>query len=735
MRKKVLILGLCLLGVTHSLSSKDKKSIPLYKDAKAPIEKRIDDLISRMTLEEKILQLNQYTLGRNNNVNNVGEEVKKVPSEIGSLIYFDINPELRNSMQKKAMEESRLGIPIIFGYDAIHGFRTIYPISLGQACSWNPGLVEQACAVSAQEARMSGVDWTFSPMIDVARDPRWGRVAEGYGEDPYTNGVFAAASVRGYQGDDMSAENRMAACLKHYVGYGASEAGRDYVYTEISAQTLWDTYLLPYEMGVKAGAVTLMSSFNDISGVPGSANPYIMTEILKKRWKHDGFIVSDWGAVEQLKNQGLAATKKDAARYAFNAGLEMDMMSHAYDRHLKELVEEGKVTMAQVDESVRRVLRVKFRLGLFERPYTPVTNEKDRFFRPQSMAVAAQLAAESMVLLKNDNQILPLTNKKKIAVVGPMAKNGWDLLGSWCGHGKDTDVEMLYDGLTAEFGGDAELRYAMGCKPQGNDRSGFAGALDVARWSDVVIVCLGEMLTWSGENASRSTIALPQIQEELVKELKEAGKPVILVLSNGRPLELNRMEPLCDAILEIWQPGINGARSMAGILSGRINPSGKLAMTFPYSTGQIPIYYNRRKSGRGHQGFYKDITSDPLYPFGHGLSYTEFKYGTVTPSATKVKRGDKLSAEVTVTNTGSRDGAETVHWFISDPYCSITRPVKELKHFEKQLIKAGETKTFRFDIDLERDFGFVNEDGKHFLEAGEYHILVQGQTVKIELID
>ena len=735
MRKKVLILGLCLLGVTHSLSSKDKKSIPLYKDAKAPIEKRIDDLISRMTLEEKILQLNQYTLGRNNNVNNVGEEVKKVPSEIGSLIYFDINPELRNSMQKKAMEESRLGIPIIFGYDAIHGFRTIYPISLGQACSWNPGLVEQACAVSAQEARMSGVDWTFSPMIDVARDPRWGRVAEGYGEDPYTNGVFAAASVRGYQGDDMSAENRMAACLKHYVGYGASEAGRDYVYTEISAQTLWDTYLLPYEMGVKAGAATLMSSFNDISGVPGSANPYIMTEILKKRWKHDGFIVSDWGAVEQLKNQGLAATKKDAAQYAFNAGLEMDMMSHAYDRHLKELVEEGKVTMAQVDESVRRVLRVKFRLGLFERPYTPVTNEKDRFFRPQSMAVAAQLAAESMVLLKNNNQILPLTNKKKIAVVGPMAKNGWDLLGSWCGHGKDTDVEMLYDGLTAEFGGDAELRYAMGCKPQGNDRSGFAGALDVARWSDVVIVCLGEMLTWSGENASRSTIALPQIQEELVKELKEAGKPVILVLSNGRPLELNRMEPLCDAILEIWQPGINGARSMAGILSGRINPSGKLAMTFPYSTGQIPIYYNRRKSGRGHQGFYKDITSDPLYPFGHGLSYTEFKYGTVTPSATKVKRGDKLSAEVTVTNTGSRDGAETVHWFISDPYCSITRPVKELKHFEKQLIKAGETKTFRFDIDLERDFGFVNEDGKRFLEAGEYHILVQGQTIKIELID
>ena len=735
MRRKALIFGLCLFGVAYTLSAKDKKSVPIYKDAKVPIEERVDDLLTRMTLEEKILQLNQYTMGRNNNVNNIGEEVKKVPAEIGSLIYYDTNPTLRNNVQKKAMEESRLGIPIIFGYDAIHGFRTIYPISLGQACSWNPELVEKACAVTAQEARMSGVDWTFSPMIDVARDPRWGRVAEGYGEDPYANGVFAAASVRAYQGDDMSAEDRIAACLKHYIGYGASEAGRDYVYTEISAQTLWDTYLPPYEMGVKAGAATLMSSFNDISGIPGSANRYTMTEILKERWGHDGFIVSDWGAIEQLKNQGLAASKKEAAVYAFNAGLEMDMMSHAYDRHMKELVEEGKITMAQIDESVRRVLRVKFRLGLFERPYTPTTTEKERFFRPQSMDIAAQLAAESMVLLKNENGLLPLVNKKKIAVIGPMAKNGWDLLGSWCGHGKDTDVAMLYNGLVTEFAGKAELRYALGCNTQGNNRKGFEEALEAARWSDVVVLCLGEMMTWSGENASRSSIALPQIQEELAKELKKAGKPVVLILVNGRPLELNRLEPISDAILEIWQPGVNGAVPMAGILSGRINPSGKLAMTFPYSTGQIPIYYNRRKSGRGHQGFYKDITSDPLYPFGHGLSYTEFKYGTVTPSVTTVKRDGSLSVEVSVSNTGKRDGLETVHWFISDPYCSITRPVKELKHFEKQLIKAGETKVFRFDVDLERDFGFVDGNGKRFLETGEYYILVKDQKVKIELVD
>ncbi|HJD77025.1 MAG TPA: glycoside hydrolase family 3 C-terminal domain-containing protein [Bacteroides reticulotermitis] len=735
MKKKVFMYGLCLLGTLCTLSAKEKKGQLLYKDAKAPVEQRVEDLLSRMTLEEKVLQLNQYTLGRNTNVNNIGEAVKEIPAEIGSLIYFDRTPNLRNHMQKKAVEESRLGIPVLFGYDAIHGFRTIYPISLGQACSWNPELVEQACAVSAQEARMSGVDWTFSPMIDVARDPRWGRVAEGYGEDPYTNGVFAAASVRGYQGDDLSTEDRIAACLKHYVGYGASEAGRDYVYTEISGQTLWDTYLLPYEMGVKAGAATLMSSFNDISGVPGSANHYIMTEVLKERWGHDGFIVSDWGAIEQLKNQGLAATKKEAAMRAFNAGLEMDMMSHAYDRHLQELVEEGKVSMAQIDESVRRVLRLKFRLGLFERPYTPLTTEEERFFRPQSRATAGELAAESMVLLKNANGVLPLTNVKKIAVVGPMAKNGWDLLGSWCGHGKDTDVEMLYNGLAAEFKDKAELRYAAGCKQDGDDRSGFAEAVEAARWSDVVVLCLGEKMTWSGENASRSTIALPTIQEALAVALKEAGKPIVLVLSNGRPLELNRLEPICDAMLEIWQPGINGARPTAGILSGRINPSGKLAITFPYSTGQIPIYYNRRKSGRGHQGFYKDITSDPLYPFGHGLSYTEFTYGAITPSVTTLKRGEKLTVEVVVTNTGSRDGMETVHWFIADPYCSITRPVKELKHFEKQDIKAGESKTFRFDIDPEHDLSFVNGDGKRFLESGEYHILVKDQKMKIELLN
>ncbi|MDE6071891.1 MAG: DUF4886 domain-containing protein [Muribaculaceae bacterium] len=707
---------------------------PLYKDSRVPVEIRVNDLLSRMNTNEKVMQLNQYTLGRNNNANNVGEEVKDIPAEIGSLIYFDTDPDLRNTMQRRALENSRLGIPVVFGYDAIHGFRTVYPISLAQACSWNPKLVREACAVSAQESRQSGVDWTFSPMIDVARDPRWGRVAEGYGEDPYANGVFGAASVRGYQGKNLADSVSIAACLKHYVAYGASEAGRDYVYTEVSPQTLWDTYLVPYEMCVKAGAQTLMSSFNDISGVPGSANYYTMTEILKNRWKHDGFIVSDWGAIEQLKNQGNASDKKDAAERAFNAGLEMDMMSHAYDRHLADLVAEGKVSEAQLDEAVRRVLRVKFRLGLFENPYTPVVS--DRFLRPESREVASRLAGESMVLLKNDSTVtLPLSGVKKIVMIGPMAKNGKDMLGSWRGHGRAEDVVTLWDGVVKEFGKDAEIRYAEGSKLDGNDDSGFNEAVDAAKWADVVLLCLGENLSWSGENASRSSIALPEIQERLAEAVAAADKPIVLVLSNGRPLELNRLEPYANAILEIWQPGIEAGNAMAGILSGRINPSGKLAMTFPYSTGQIPIYYNRRKSGRHHQGFYQDITSDPMYKFGHGLSYTKFEYGDLSASATDFKRGDKIRVSVPVTNAGKVAGDEAVLWFIQDPYCSITRPERELKYFEKKHLEPGQTEVYTFEIDPIRDFGYVDADGHRFLETGEYRVLVGDKTITLNCVE
>ena len=708
-------------------------AVASYRDASAPVDARVEDLLSQMTLHEKVMQLNQYTLGRNDNVNNIGEAVKNIPAEIGSLIYFDTDAKLRNAMQKRAVEQSRLGIPILFGYDDIHGFKTLYQISLGQACSWNPELVEKMCAHSAREARRSGVDGTFSPMIDVARDPRWGRVAEGYGEDPYVNGVFGAATVRGYQGAGLSSQDAVAACLKHFVGYGASEAGRDYVYTEISRPTLWNVYLYPYKMSVDAGAVSLMSAFNDISGVPASANHYTLTEILRERWGFDGLMVSDWGAVVQLINQGYCADLKEASATALEAGVDMDMMSHGYDKYLEELVAEGKVPEAVVDEAVRRVLRVKFRLGLFENPYTPESAPEERFFLPEAMQTASELAAESMVLLKNDG-ILPLKGIKKLAVIGPLAKNGSDLRGNWRGHSEANEVEVFYDAIVREFP-DAEIRYAEGCNVEGNKHPNWKETNEVIGWADVVVVCLGEKLNWSGENTSRTSISLPALQYSLLMAAKKLEKPVVLTLTNGRPLELHSEERLANAIVETWQPGCNGASALAGILSGRINPSGKLAITFPYVAGQIPIYYNRHKSGRrGTQGIYKDgKPTEPLYSFGHGLSYTTFEYGEpgIVGNATL---DAPFTVEVSVSNTGTMDGKEAVLWYVSDPYCSVvTRPERELKFFEKKLIKAGATEVFRFEVDPARDLGYLDADGQYFVEPGEYHIFVGGKDMKFNL--
>ncbi|MBQ7350829.1 MAG: glycoside hydrolase family 3 C-terminal domain-containing protein [Bacteroides sp.] len=721
----------CLMVAFGCSSEKD----PIYKDASADIEVRVNDLVNRMTLEEKILQLNQYVLGVNTVENNFGEVVKDIPVEIGSLIYFNDHAEVRNAMQKKAMEESRLGIPILFGHDVIHGYRTTYPIPLALACSWNPELVRQASEVAAQEAYACGVNWTFSPMVDVSRDPRWGRVMECFGEDPYANAVFCEAVVKGYQGDDLSEKNRIAACLKHYVGYGASEAGRDYVPTEISDQTLWDTYLPPFEAGVKAGAATLMSAFHTISGIPASANHYILTEVLKDKWQHDGFVVSDWGAVEQLRYQGMAEDEKEATMLAFNAGIEMDMADRMYQKYLKELLDEGKVNMKQVDESVRRILRVKFRLGLFETPYVEEKPESEIYLLPKSLEVAEQAAAESMVLLKNEGSVLPLENVGTIAVIGPVANDSTQHLGNWGARARAEDVVGIIQGMNEEYAGKSKILTAKGCDFEGDDKSGFAEAVRVAKASDVVVVCLGHKGSWSGENQSRSTIEIPQIQEELLAAVEATGKPIVVLVTTGRPVELPRIEKKADAILQTWHSGIRAGKAIAGLLSGRYNPSGKLAMTFPYSTGQIPIYYNRRHRARtGDQGLYKDITSEPMYPFAHGLSYSTFEYGKLIVSADQLKEGETIMAEVTVKNTSKRDGLETVHWFIKDPYSHITRPVKELKHFEKKLIKAGESTTFRFEIDPLRDLGFVNREGKRYLDKGEYRIMVGDQSVTIHVI-
>ena len=720
-----------LVTVFHCLQAQ-----PIYKNQDAPLEQRIADLIGRMTLEEKILQLNQSAFGQNLNPNNRSEKVGNLPPEIGSLIFLSEDPSLRNEIQRRAMEKSSLGIPILFGFDVIHGIRTVYPIPLAQACSWNPDLVSQAAGMAARETKLTGIDWTFSPMIDIARDPRWGRVAEGFGEDPYAASVYCVATVKGYQGANLSYSNSIAACLKHFAGYGMSEGGRDYHASDISAQSLWEAYLPPYEAGVKAGAATLMSAFNDISGVPATANHYLLTEILKQRWGHDGFVVSDWNAIEQLVAQGVAKDRKQAGLKSFLAGVEMDMVDGAYSDYLKELLDEGKVSMDLINESVARVLRVKFQLGLFDHPYTATVAESERYLQPTDKLLAAKLAEESMVLLKNENKILPLSAKvKTLAVIGPLAKDQTNLLGCWSGNGKEQDVETIFAGLTNEFGARLKLPYARGCDFDGDDESGFDEAVAIARQADVVLVCIGEKKCWSGENASRSTIALPAIQEKLVARLKQTGKPIVLVLSNGRPLELQRLESMANAIVEIWQPGIAGGTPLAGILSGRVNPSGRLAITFPLTTGQIPTYYNMRTSARPWGGKYQDISTEPLYWFGHGLSYATFNYGKATLSAEKLTLDQKLTVQVPVKNTGAMKGLETVFWYISDPVCSISRPGKELKFFQKKEINPGETVVFNFEIDPVRDLSYPDATGKRLLEPGDFYIQVGNQKLEFELVE
>jgi beta-glucosidase len=713
-----------------------QQSTSIYKNKNFPIEKRIDDLLKKMTLEEKILQTNQLTYGKNENENNIESFEKGVSPEIGSLIYRSVNPVYRNQIMRKAMGESRLGIPILMGFDVIHGYRTVYPIPLAQACSWNPDLVTKACAVAAKESRLSGVDWTFSPMVDVARDPRWGRVAEGYGEDSYANSVFCVASVKGYQGKNLSDPFSIAACLKHYIGYSLSEGGRDYHSSDVSAQTLWETFMPPFHAGVKAGVATLMSAFNDISGVPASANHYTLTEVLKERWKHEGFVVSDWGSVENLIAQGVAKDRKEAGLKSFLSGVEMDMVDNVYGENLAQLIKEKKIPESKIDDAVRRILRLKFRLGLFDNPYVQELSEKDRYYQPESMAVAQQMAEESMVLLKNSNQALPLSNDiKQIALIGPMVKDSINIMGSWEGQGIASAVETIYEGFTKEFSGKATINYAKGCEFDGLDESGFAEAVQVAKKSDVVVLCIGEMKKWSGENASRSSIGLPAIQHKLLVELKNTGKKIILVLSNGRPLELGDMESLSDAIMEIWQPGIAGGTPLAGLVSGRLNPSGKLAITFPLVTGQIPIYYSMRQSARRNSGGYQDVSNEPKYWFGHGLSYTNFSYGSVKLSSNAINKKSKLVAEVEVTNTGARTGKETVFWYISDPVASISRPMKELKFFEKLELKSGEKRKFKFEIDPERDLSFPDTNGIMHLESGDFYLTINNQIVKFELTE
>lgn len=679
----------------------------LYKDASLPISERVEDLLSHMTLKEKAMQLTQGRIGDNDNLNNLEDGKQKFIPTTGSFIFFGTNVIYRNEFQKRAVEDTRLGIPLLFAYDVIHGYRTVYPISLGQACSFNTNLVEKACRFAAKEASDTGINWTFSPMIDVARDPRWGRVSEGYGEDPLVNSAFCIASVKGYQGNDLTQSDTIAACLKHFVGYSESVAGIDYAYSDISERAMWETYLPPYLAGINAGAATIMSGFNDINGVPAVCNDFYLNQILRKKWGFDGVVVSDWNAIRQLKNQGFSKNPLIQGSASLKAGNDIDMMSGIYMR-IPKMVEQGYIDEVTVDKAVRRVLELKFKLGLFENPYTTVQEPESCYLKEDYINISEQLAIESMVLLKN-NQVLPITSSTKIFVVGNLLNDNEALLGSWAMRGRSEDVFDIISGLELYKPTDVTL-------------------VDTAENADIILMCIGETQKMSGENGSRSTIKLHN--QDLVDEYIKFGKKIILVTSSGRPISFQDIEEKVDAILHIWQPGTTTGTALAKIIFGINNPSGKLAMTFPRSAGQIPIYYNKHQSSRiGNRdwsGLYQDIESTPMYEFGYGLSYTTFTYADLQVNQ------DNLEAQVTITNTGERAGKETVLWFISDPEASITQPIKKLKYFEKIDLLPGESKTVFFPINRSNHLSY-DLNGESIFEPGIFNILVGTQVGSFEV--
>lgn len=719
------LFSIFLLALTALPTVAREKPLP-YRDSSLPTEKRVDDLMKRMTLHEKVGQLMTVLLGSRREHEDFDKERRKQDLNVGTYILNSKDAAFANRYQKALIDSTRLGIPALMGGDVIHGRVTTYQIPLGASCSLNPDLVGRAASMAAREMRLCGSQWVYGPMVDICHDPRWGRVMEGYGEDAYVASRFSAAAVRGFQGDKPGGRYSVAACLKHYVGYGASEAGRDYVPTDISRQMLWDTYLPPFEAGVKAGAASLMSAFNILSGVPASANPYTLTEVLRNKWKTDAFVVSDYGAVKQLVRQGFARNPKEAVLRGFSAGLDAEITDERYyGKYLEELVKEGSLSEKQIDAAVRRVLKVKFDFGLFENPYVEELPDAERFLRPEDRELSRALAEESFVLLKNENRVLPLSAGARVAVVGPFADNGADMLGSWASFGNKKYVTTILRAMRDRFGAD-RIRYAQGCEAEKTDTSGFAAARTAAMESDVVVCCLGEMNKYTGENASRYHLWLPEVQEQLIEMLAATGKPVVVVLTNGRPMILTETVKHCAALLDIWKPGVEAGPAVARTLAGDVSPSGRLTMTFPADMGQIPIYYNRRRPAR-KSGYYKDGTIEPLFPFGYGLTYADLKYDDlrVTPA------GNGFEATVSVTNPTGRSVKATAMWYVSAESDRIARPERELRYFDKQEVKGGETVTFRWTIDPLRDLGYVDSDGRHFLTAGTYTLTVEGRSTTI----
>jgi beta-glucosidase len=752
MNKKITFLLLFgSLAFFYQCASKKNIAKTFIKDS---IDLKVDSVLALMNIKEKIGQMTIFTSDWDVTGPTLRENYRDdiMTGRVGA-IFNAHTANYNRDLQRIAVEKTRLGIPMIFGYDVIHGYKTIFPIPLGEAASWDLEAMEKSARIAAKEATAAGLHWTFAPMVDIARDPRWGRICEGTGEDVYLGTEIAKVKVKGFQGKDLTAVNTMLACAKHYAAYGAAQAGRDYSTVDISERTLREIYLPPFEAMSKIGVKTFMTSFNEVDGVPASANKHLLTDILRDEWDFRGFVVTDYTSITELIPHGYATDEKHAGELAINAGVDMDMQGAVYYNHLEKSIAEGKVKIQDVDQAVRRILRVKFELGLFADPYkySNEARENAEILTPEHLAAARDIARKSFVLLKNEsvpNAIRPVLpfpkDLKNIAVIGELANSKEDMLGSWHGAGNANDCVSILQGITEKVGATSKVIFAKGCNVEGEDKSGFANAIKAANQADAIIMVVGEKWWMSGEAASRSKINLPGVQVDLVKELMKTGKPLVVVLMNGRPLVIPWIAENAPAILETWYAGTQGGHAVADVIFGDYNPSGKLTVTFPLNEGQIPIFYSMKNSGRplaANNKFtskYLDIKNSPQFPFGFGLSYTTFAYTSVKASQTIFRSNDELKISVTISNTGDFDGEEVVQLYIRDLVGSTTRPIKELKKFAKVLLKKGTSKQVDFTLTTD-DLAFYTQDMSWKAEPGTFEIFVGGDSntqnmVKVELV-
>lgn len=723
---------LILIGFLSSC----QKQVPMTADD--DFSRKIDSLMNIMTLEEKIGQTVLYSSTADITGPVLDEKyleyLKK--GKVGA-IFNATGSAFTRKIQKIAVEETRLGIPLIFGYDVIHGYKTIFPIPLGESSSWDLELMKKTSRIAAIEASVEGLHWTFAPMVDVARDPRWGRVSEGAGEDTYLGSLIAKARVKGFQGDDLRKKNTLLACAKHYAAYGAAQAGRDYHTVDISLNTLRNVYLPPFKAVLDVGVATFMTSFNELNGVPTSGNSFLLNDILRKEWGFNGFVVTDYTSINEMVLHGYAKNLKHAGELAMNSGVDMDMQGGVYLKNIHQSIIENKITTERLDEAVKVILKMKFKLGLFEDPYRYCNeaSESQIILNDDHLKIAREAAKKSMVLLKNDNQLLPLNKEKRIALIGPLANDEFHIIGNWAAQGDREGIAVsVKEGFEAKG---SDFTYVKGCEIEGGNTSGFTEAIKVAKASDVVVMVMGETERMSGEAASRTSIKLPGYQQQLIEAIKSTGKPIVLVLMNGRPLDLSWEINQADAILEAWFPGTSGGHAITDVVFGNYNPSGKLTVTFPRNIGQIPLYYNMKNTGRPadveganerYSSKYIDVENTPLFPFGYGLSYTTFNYGIPKLDRNVMTPTTKIKIKVDVTNSGAYDGEEIVQLYIKDKVGSITRPVKELKGFEKVFLKKGERKTITFTISPEDLKFYESSRGSFANENGDYEFFVAGSS-------